>query len=63
MTDQSHSNPDRFIRSKEIIQITGLSRTSIWRLEKAGMFPKRRQVSPGTIGWLLSEVNEWIQSR
>ena len=51
---------DRIIRSKETKSITGLSNTTIWRMEKAGNFPKRRQVSPGAVGWLLSEVLSWM---
>lgn len=39
------------------------SRTTVWRMERAGTFPERFEVSPGRIGWLESEINEWIQER
>ena len=53
---------DRFIREPECKRITGLSRTTRWRLERAGLFPKRRQISPGgLIAWLESEVQEWLR--
>lgn len=51
---------DRFIRPKKVGDITGLSLTTIWRLEKVGKFPKRRQVSPGAVGWPLSEILAWM---
>lgn len=54
---------DRFIREPECKHITGLSRTTRWRLERAGQFPKRRQISPGLIAWLASEVQEWLRDR
>ena len=54
---------DRVIREPECERITGLSRTSRWRLERDGLFPKRRQISANTIGWLQSELAEWINKR
>ncbi len=55
--------PDRLIRTTEVLRMTGLSRTSIWRLERQGDFPARRQVSGNAVAWLESEVLEWITSR
>ena len=50
-----------FIRPKQIKEVIGLSEASVWRLEKAGKFPKRRKVGPGCVGWLYSELEEFIQ--
>jgi len=44
-------------------QASGLSRTTAWRLEKEGLFPSRRQLSPNAVGWLQTEVEAWINSR
>ncbi len=55
--------PDRIIRSKEVQNKTGLSRTTIWRLERKGEFPSRVPLSAGSIGWRLGEVEEWIKTR
>ncbi len=54
---------NRFIRPKEVQSITGLSRTTIWRLEKDQGFPPRRQISPGAVGYLYTDVLEWMESR
>lgn len=55
---------DQIIRQSKVREMTGLSRSSIYRLEKSDTdFPKRRQISPGSVGWLLSEVLAWIESR
>jgi prophage regulatory protein len=51
-----------FIRRKRITEITGLSQSSIWRLESEGIFPKRRKISTGTVGWLYSEVEEFLNA-
>ena len=54
---------DRFIRESEVKMMTGLSRTTRWRLERTGDFPKRRVLSPHSVGWLASEVDAWMQAR
>ncbi len=54
---------ERIIRPKEIKAITGLSNTTIWRMEKAGTFPKRVRLSAGEVGWLNSAVATWMASR
>lgn len=53
----------RIIRPKELSKITGLSRTTLWRLERRKEFPARRRLSSGSVGYLESEVLQWIQER
>jgi predicted DNA-binding transcriptional regulator AlpA len=52
----------RFVREAEREQITGLSRTTWWRMERCGKAPKRRRISANGVGWLLSELTEWMRS-
>lgn len=54
--------PPLFIRRNQLKQITGLSQSTIWRLESEGKFPKRRKVGPGCVGWLYSEVSLFLQN-
>lgn len=58
----SHT-PVRLIRLRDVCHRTGLSRTTIWRLERRNAFPKHRQISPNTVGWIEHEVTAWIESR
>lgn len=53
----------RIMRQDEVEQATGLSRTTIWRMERRGDFPPRRKLSGNAVGWLASEVEDWIESR
>ncbi len=53
----------KFIRIKQVMQVTGLSRMTIYRLELAGKFPKRRQLSEHSVAWLEADIAEWIGSR
>lgn len=50
-------------RFAKVKQATALSRSTVFRLERDGLFPKRRQLSPHTVGWLRSEIEAWINSR
>lgn len=53
----------RVLRLPEVEERVGLHRTTIWRHERAGNFPARRQLGTNSVGWLESEVDEWIRSR
>ena len=54
---------DRLIRKSEALKLTGISATTLWRLEKSGQFPARVQVGPNTVAYRLSEVETWMDSR
>ncbi|MEA5112543.1 MAG: AlpA family phage regulatory protein [Geobacteraceae bacterium] len=52
-----------FLKRAEVVKLVGLGYTTIYRLEQAGKFPARKQLSAGRVGWLQSEVTAWIESR
>jgi len=52
-----------FIRWKEVHALTGLSRTTVWRLEQQGQFPKRLRVSSNVTVWERAEVQAWMAAR
>ncbi len=54
---------DRLVLWPAVKHQTGLSRTTAWRMERAGDFPSRVQVSPGRVGWRESELKDWSRSR
>ena len=53
----------RFLRVREVMQMTGLSRMTTYRLELAGKFPKRRQLGENSVAWLESDITAWAESR
>jgi len=53
----------KFLRLREVKTITGLSGTTIWRLEKFDAFPKRRLIARRAVAWLQEEVEQWIASK
>ena len=56
---------ERLIRLRAVIEKTGLSKTSVYRLssDPNSDFPAAVRLSQATVGWLESEVDAWIQSR
>jgi prophage regulatory protein len=59
----STSVPLRLLRFGEVRQRTGLSRSTIWRMERSGSFPRRIQVSVNVVAWREDEVAAWIASK
>lgn len=62
---QAGHQPKRlaFLSLKQVIEKTALSRATLYRLRSSGDFPEPRQLSAKRVGWLLSDVEEWIESR
>ena len=54
---------NEYLRWPRVRQLTGLSRSTVWRLEKSGQFPARRKLSANRVGWSLIELQAWMQSR
>ena len=51
------------IKLKTVIQLTSLSSATIYRLVKSGEFPKQLKLAERSSGWLLEEINEWLESK
>jgi len=41
-------------------RITGVPRSTWYRWEREGLVPQRIQLGPRRVGWLLNEINAWI---
>jgi len=50
----------RIIRLKEVMDLTGLARSTIYKLIAGEMFPKSISLGERCVGWLESEVQDWI---
>ena len=53
----------QIIRLKDVIALTGLSRSTIYLRMVQGKFSKKLNLGSRAVGWLSSEVNEWIEER
>ena len=54
---------DRLLRRREVEQMVGLSRTSIYRLMDSGNFPHPIRVGPRAVRWRLRDIKEWMSER
>lgn len=54
------ANDERLLDVRAVVARTGLSRSTIWRLEHAGKFPSRVQSSTNRVAWRESDVSAWI---
>lgn len=55
--------PRRTLRREQVLFKTGLSRTSQYKLEKAGDFPKHFMLTPRCAVWFEDEIDRWLESR
>lgn len=53
----------RLIRLKEVIDSTGLARSTIYKFISEGMFPKPVSLGERCVAWVEGEVHKWILSR
>lgn len=59
----ARTQPLKLLRFAAVRDRTGLSRSTIWRLERRGDFPRHRRISPNAVAWVEHEILEWIASR
>ncbi len=53
----------RFVRPGEVVKMLGVSKTTLWRMVRAGAFPRPVQITERTRGYLLDDVQAWMQAR
>lgn len=51
------------LRLPTVKQRCGLSRTSIYNAIQRGEFPRQVELGMRSVGWLESDINEWVASR
>jgi prophage regulatory protein len=53
----------KIIKLPEVMEMTGLSRSSIYAFVKKGDFPSPRKLGIRAVGWVLEEIVTWIENR
>lgn len=51
---------DRILRLSAVLWKTGLPKSGLYRLIKAGSFPRQVSLTARSVGWRESEVERWI---
>ena len=53
----------RFLRVRDVLEMTGMSRSFIYAQMAEGTFPKQIHLGPQTIVWNKREVVQWMEDR
>ncbi len=53
----------KVLRIKDVQARVGYSRSHIWQLERAGRFPRKIRLGPNSVGYVESEIDEWIAGK
>ena len=53
----------QILRLKDVIEMTGLSRSTIYLRMDQGKFPQQINLGSRAVGWIGSEIKEWIEER
>ncbi|AOX99696.1 AlpA family transcriptional regulator [Jeongeupia sp. USM3] len=53
----------KIIRVKQVIETTGLARSTIYKYIADGIFPKPIQLGARSVGWVEGEIQSWLEKR
>ena len=53
---------NRLIRLKEVMDVTALSRSAIYRKMDSGDFPQSVSIGDRAVAWVEKDVSDWIES-
>ena len=53
----------KIIRLRQVMEMTGLGRSTVYKYVSENWFPKPVPLGGRSVGWLESEVFEWMLSR
>tara|TARA_R100000654_G_scaffold57486_1_gene84042 strand:+ start:116 stop:325 length:210 start_codon:yes stop_codon:yes gene_type:complete len=56
-------NKIKILKCKDVLQITSLSTSTMYRMIQENRFPAPIKLSTHAAGWIESEVYEWIRSQ
>ena len=51
------------LRRRQVEEETGLPRASIYEKIKRGEFPRPVPLGSRSVGWVSTEISEWVESR
>jgi prophage regulatory protein len=52
-----------YVFADKVEQLVGLDRSTLWRNERIGLFPKRFVIGRRRVAWDLGEINAWIEQQ
>lgn len=56
-------NSLQLIRPSDLADILSVSKQTLWRMENRGELPKRVKISQRAVGWLASDIKDFLESK
>lgn len=58
-----YTRPIRLLRLPQVLELTGLGKTTIYGLQADGDFPASVKITTHLVGWVEEEVQVWLARR
>jgi prophage regulatory protein len=53
----------KVLRKQSVLDTIGVSSATLWRMCKGGRFPKPIELGSNSVGWVESEIQDWLADR
>ena len=63
MNPREYGQALAILRPREVQELLGISKATLWRWARAGLLPPKRVIGPNCVGWLQSELEAWMEER
>jgi prophage regulatory protein len=63
MTSDANSSRPTFLRLRQVLSRTGLSRSTLYAYVREGRFPAPVSISERCVAWVEAEIDRWISDR
>lgn len=51
------------IRQRDLCALLNVSRSTLFRWERSGHFPRRMKLGPRRVAWRTSDIEAWLATR
>ena len=63
LTSPDRSGSRRMLRLQQVIEKTGLGKTTIYQMQKSASFPHSVPMTSRSVRWIEAEVDAWVAQR
>lgn len=57
------TTPNRILSCKDVMALTGLSRSTLYAMMSEGTFPASVKLSKRAVGWRAAVIQAWLDAR
>jgi len=53
----------KILRLPQVLEVTGLSRSTIYAYITEGLFPKQVAIGERAVGWVSDDIEQWLEEK